>query len=154
MSRHVDFVISSREHWPCGLSQKWPDQRRIRNRERHRREGEAIPRNPLCSPPCGAPPPECSPRCRSVGGGERRHSPAPHVRPGDHSIKKDREHNKTLVITSSSSLAGVSRIVMYYWMFLGPCRCSTPHPSSQRTVCIWMFSLQPRPNRATNCRWV
>lgn len=82
--------IFSREHRPCGVSERWPNQRGICHGERHKEEGEAIPGNPLCPPPCGAPPLGCSSGYRGLGGGERWHAPASYVRLGDLWITKGR----------------------------------------------------------------
>lgn len=74
--------VFGRGRWPFGLSEKWQNQRGIRDGERHREAGEAIPGNPLCPPPSGASPFHCSPGCWALGGGEGRHAAASHVRPG------------------------------------------------------------------------
>ncbi|KAK1887596.1 GDSL esterase/lipase EXL3 [Dissostichus eleginoides] len=65
-----------------GFSEKCPNPRRVCYGERHREEGEAIPGNPLCPAPSGAPSLGCSPGYRALGGGEGRNTAAEDVYPG------------------------------------------------------------------------
>lgn len=107
----------SRERGPCGVSETWPHQRGVYDGERHGEEGEAIPGNPICPPPSGAPPLGCSPGCRAVGGGARRHAAASHVRleglwitKGCRTCRQWSSHTPLLPSSLFLSIAGVSRI--------------------------------------------
>lgn len=64
----------------CGVSERRSNQRRICRSEGHREQSEAIPGNPLRTPPGGASPPGRSPGSGALGRRERRDAPAPGVR--------------------------------------------------------------------------
>lgn len=72
--------VPCREQRPRGDSEEWPNQGRVYHSERHRQEGETVPRHPIRPPPRRTAPAGCSSECRAVGGREELHTPASHVR--------------------------------------------------------------------------
>lgn len=88
LTHKAHSCVLGRGQWPRGFSEEWPNQGRVRDCERHREEGEAVPWNPLCPATCGPPPPGGSPECRALGWRERLHATAPRVRLNDPWIKQ------------------------------------------------------------------
>lgn len=104
--------VWNRECWSCGVLKPWQNQRAIRDSERHREKGKAMFGNPICPPPCGAPPLGCTTEYRAMGRGERWHTPASHVRLNGLWLMGS-QHNNNLSYVSALPSYHISNSVCY-----------------------------------------
>lgn len=95
----VHLPVVSGGSRPCGVTEKWTNQRGLFDCEGHGEEGEAVSGSPLRPGPCRAPPPGPPTGCWALGGGERLHPPTPHVRPPNHQNARPSEWSVTRLLS-------------------------------------------------------